>query len=570
MSGSTHHTTLYLIDFDHCISHQVKLLIRKFQTQQKGFLLYLENRRLHFENPDRFKFLPLEFTDDKEVFEFVISNGKKNPIAQKFFYWYLEYNLRLEYYFQLCEDSPFHVKNNPQIVKDCCMIFPNMFQFASKELRNNREFVLSNIEPYQVKIGETLLPYLDELASDRLFFTHKEMIARMNSTDLKHLLPKEFHNDIEILKHFSCLESFPDELKSNRELVLNCVKKNRYQFKYATDDLKQDVDFILECSLFANIIEFIKPEFRNHREIVKRSILIHGSAMMYASEELKNDDLFVREMLQLAVNGIEYIFPKMKEDSIDRDLVLQTVRKSGGVLCYCPYIYRNDYEIVWEAISNFPSALEAASDVLINDKSIVTHAVKKECKAFLFASNELQHDKEFIESLLENNNNCQNFMRLLDPTLKRDKQFIIRLLKNDSILKSVLIEASELKNDIEVVEAAVKYKGSFFGASDRLTNDERLWKVRNPNVKIGREEMNFLILKNRNIVMELVKKNGFLLYHAPLHRKDETISEIAAKQNGFCFFPKREKFEKLRKIRMTETYFDCKIPNHFLIPLVEK
>jgi len=67
----------------------------------------------------------------------------------------------------------------------------------------------------------------------------------------------------------------------------------------------------------------------------------------------------------------------IKNNSDNRDYVLNAVSKKGSLLDYASNELKNDKEVVLAAIKNNPEALEFASDKLKGDREIVYESVSK-------------------------------------------------------------------------------------------------------------------------------------------------------------------------------------------------
>jgi hypothetical protein len=67
----------------------------------------------------------------------------------------------------------------------------------------------------------------------------------------------------------------------------------------ASDELKNDKEVVLE-SLFlgVNILQFASDEIRNDKEIILKALQTDWSALEFASDELRNDKQFILEVLQ--------------------------------------------------------------------------------------------------------------------------------------------------------------------------------------------------------------------------------------------------------------------------------
>ena len=68
---------------------------------------------------------------------------------------------------------------------------------------------------------------------------------------------------------------------------------------------------------------------------------------------------------------------KMKQNSENREYVIENVKQEGALLEFASEKLRDDKEVVLEAIHNNPEALEFASDRLKGDREVVYDSVSK-------------------------------------------------------------------------------------------------------------------------------------------------------------------------------------------------
>ena len=80
---------------------------------------------------------------------------------------------------------------------------------------------------------------------------------------------------------------------TNKKEALKAVKQNGWALEFASDELKNDREVVLEAvkekgsAGFA--LEYASEELKNDRKVVLEAIKEYGGALKYASDELKND-----------------------------------------------------------------------------------------------------------------------------------------------------------------------------------------------------------------------------------------------------------------------------------------
>eukprot|EP00971_Amphidinium_carterae_P094625 1873139-Amphidinium_carterae.2 len=156
---------------------------------------------------------------------------------------------------------------------------------------------------------------------------------------------------IRVSKDGLALQYAPDELKSNRDIVLTAVRQNGYALEHASDELKRD------------------------REIVLAAVRQTGFALGHAAQELKND----------------------------HEIVLAAVTQSGYALKYATEELRSSRTLVMMAVVQYGLALEYAAEELRGEPKIVTAAIGQPYgHALCFAADTLLQDESFAVTAREN------------------------------------------------------------------------------------------------------------------------------------------------------------------------
>jgi hypothetical protein len=186
--------------------------------------------------------------------------------------------------------------------------------------------------------------------------------------------------------------------------VLLAIKKHEYLLIHASEELKNDKDFILTC-------------INNHDNILK-----------YASNELKNDKCIIFCAVCNQLDSLEYASYELKND---RDFILSCVKKNGNTIKYASEILKNDKEIALAAVQNNGISFRLISKYFKNNRDVIIAAVKNFGNALFHASKEFHNDKELILIALNSyidsdyfNDICPIF-KLISDNLKNDIEFII-------------------------------------------------------------------------------------------------------------------------------------------------
>eukprot|EP00929_Paragymnodinium_shiwhaense_P110920 TRINITY_DN78240_c0_g1_i1.p1 TRINITY_DN78240_c0_g1~~TRINITY_DN78240_c0_g1_i1.p1 ORF type:complete len:279 (+),score=52.34 TRINITY_DN78240_c0_g1_i1:69-839(+) len=97
------------------------------------------------------------------------------------------------------------------------------------------------------------------------------------------------------------LQHCPDDVKSDREVVMSAVhKSNGEAFQYASEELRSNPDVVMEVMKMNGLcLQYASEKLRGDREFVLKACAFNGYALKYASDELKDD----REVVMVAVRN---------------------------------------------------------------------------------------------------------------------------------------------------------------------------------------------------------------------------------------------------------------------------
>lgn len=139
------------------------------------------------------------------------------------------------------------------------------------------------------------------------------------------------------------MEFAAEELRSDRDLVLEAVRSDAWALEFAAEPLRRDRSLVLEavhCNVGA--LQLAAEELRRDRGLVGEAVHRSGAALRFAAEELRRD----------------------------RDLVLVAVRSKGGALRFAAEELRRDRDVVLEAVRCEGSALRFAAPELHDDPAL--------------------------------------------------------------------------------------------------------------------------------------------------------------------------------------------------------
>lgn len=147
-------------------------------------------------------------------------------------------------------------------------------------LREDKEITLKVVK----KIGTFL-----EYASERLKNDREVVMTAITSEAEGLISPWEILNGKALL--FAS-----DELRSDREFMIEVLQKNPNALEYATDELKNDKDIVTEVVESCGFaLKYASDELKNDKEVVLKAVKNNGVALEFASERLRDDKEIIIE-----------------------------------------------------------------------------------------------------------------------------------------------------------------------------------------------------------------------------------------------------------------------------------
>jgi hypothetical protein len=363
--------------------------------------------------------IPESYQDNIEVIKAIIENGgldyESLPISAK---------ENKEILKLIIEDNGYYFKKFPEWAKDdedivliAVSNHSNTFEHVSERLRKNRDIVLTAL---------TKEPTFDTI---------------------KYVADQELQNDLDILKlavkgHSQAFEYIPDQWKSNPELIdiiLN-LKISSSSFKHLPVEYRDNKDIAIKAiNDDGGCFEYLTDRLRDDEELAIMAVKVRGRYLEYASDRIKSDKNIVTIAIEEGsdiYSVIETIPEELKNDielaviiaSVDsryiqylseevrnNQQVIEACMKerkyfSGECYQYFDSIYKNQRDITVRMSkgSNFP--LDETPDEFRNDKEIVLNAVKNNADNFDSIGSILLCDMDFLKELYNHNEGILSYM----------------------------------------------------------------------------------------------------------------------------------------------------------------
>lgn len=251
-----------------------------------------------------------------------------------------------------------------------------LLEYASPELRNDREVVLTAIQN-----NDWALEFAsDELKKD-FIICGTACLKKLNKNLMRFISP---------------------ELKANKEFILGLVELDISFFNYCDKSLKADKQFILEvikhgknrsrCSY--NIYNYINKNLRNDKDIVFEGI---KNSVFYTYNiplEFKDNKKLMIELIKIDSSILEYASVNLKNDP---EVIITSIKKEGMCLKYASDRLKDNEKIVKLAIENNPFAILYASDRLQRNKRLLLKAVKINGEVLSEIPTEILNNVEIVD-----------------------------------------------------------------------------------------------------------------------------------------------------------------------------
>lgn len=224
------------------------------------------------------------------------------------------------------------------------------------------------------------------------------------SDDLKN--DKEFVMGLVAEVDGRCLMSASDILKCDIDVVLAAVKHNGGALQWAGGPANAERQVVTEAITNNGLsLQFANGSFNEERDMVMLAVTSDGNALEYASDSLKADKEVVMVAIKHKGSLLRFAAEPLKED---REVVLRAVECSGAnedgwseAICALQYApaFQSDRELVMIAVKSNPTSLMFASDPMKADKEVALLAVEANPELLPYCSDELQADEDLQKCL---------------------------------------------------------------------------------------------------------------------------------------------------------------------------
>jgi len=363
---------------------------------------------------------------------------------------------------------------------------------------------------------------------------------------------KEFYKNL-FKEDPSVFQFCPEEMRSNKEIVISAVSHIGISLEFASEELKADRDIVTAAiTNDANAFSFIAHSLKSDPDIYriyigKLDVKWDTNTLEYLSEVLKGNKEFIKSLVSL--NG--FVLKDLSQEfKNDKEIVMSAINQNGGALKYASQELKADKEIVISAVSN-PNikdiygnpgrSLQYASDDLKGNKEIVLRALANKShmnhsrdETLSYISDSLKADRDVVMAAVSNDGNA---LENAADKLKLDKDIVKTAISCEGLsswaycIKHAL---KEFNTDKEIVMAMVTKIGDTLEyASDKFKSDKEIVMAAVSNYGSALEFASDILKSDKELVLVAVSNEGGAVKNASDELKaDKDVAMAAVKQNG--------------------------------------
>eukprot|EP00439_Symbiodinium_sp_Y106_P051932 s2555_g6.t3 len=148
-------------------------------------------------------------------------------------------------------------------------------------------------------------------------------------------------------------------------------------------------------------------------------------AIQFAGENLRADKSFMLQALQYSGFALQFASQALR---CDREVVLEAVRKDGCSIRHAFYqAFREEFDIVKEAVANDWRALQFASSEMKKNKEIALVAIEQSWEAVRLFDEELQGDYAIMDAAVSQHGEA---LRFASETLRANPVLVRKAAEN--------------------------------------------------------------------------------------------------------------------------------------------
>ncbi|CAJ1443868.1 unnamed protein product [Effrenium voratum] len=305
-----------------------------------------------------------------------------------------------------------------------------------------------------------------------------------------------------------CLETLPEELRGDRDIVLAAVKNTGFAVIHAHPELRSDREIALaSVSDRGFVLRYLEDSLKADRGVVLAAVGNDGFALRHASDGLRADREVALRAVRTNGSAVQYVGNCLAQD---REIALAAVSSSGAALRYVAPVFRRDRDVVLAAVRSCGQALKFIEDErLREDPEVALAAVRSDFTAFQHVPFQLKTDRTIALAAVKQS---ARIFKSLPETVKSDREVALAAVQNDGFLLNLITQ--ELQHDRDIVLAAVSNSAVLGYACVEMQEDREvvLAAVRHEGTML--QYSSGKLKSDAEVVLTAVKHNGFAVVYA--------------------------------------------------------
>ena len=261
----------------------------------------------------------------------------------------------------------------------------SFFKFVSKELRSDKEFVLSIVGAKQF-----LLQYVSE--------------ELKNDKDVVLAAVKEYG---------LALQYASERLRGDKDVVLAAIQQDANAIRYALNDIKDDKDVVIKAiqqSKQFYSVDYLSDKLKLDKDVELAAVYKYLDNLKNVPKELLKDNDFIEKVLkEYEVSAVIHVIPETI--CANKEYVLSAIKEDSYIYNYLPDELKLDKQVIIEALNNGLHSftlLEDVPDEIKTDKEVAIAAVYNDWQYYNHLPEKLKKDADIIEAHKKSIENSKN------------------------------------------------------------------------------------------------------------------------------------------------------------------
>ncbi|KAL9653717.1 hypothetical protein ABK040_014663 [Willaertia magna] len=497
---------------------------------------FLKKKGKEIIKTELFPFTISSFVKDYETNQIIIENCNVTTNMENNVNIKINFNIQKEgnYYLNVFINNDLKLEFPLKSIKE--IVWEKMFKEGKIDISHESFPTLRDLMIKAINIDAKNLMYApDELKDDKellwLAFYNLEYIFEPldKYNTIEQIILEAEENDINFIKlisekmkrfcshrvlennpNYSYLQYASNDLKNDTQFILNLFQLHNilHYFDVNFNSVKEIYLYITKMGRIESSINYLSTELKDDKELFLEIVKFKGSLLQQASERLRSD----KEIIYHSFYNLSYISKPLDYYNEAKDVVLDAVKINGYCLSYISKELKNNEEICKAAIeinyNNF-----SHTEYFHNKKDWYLKILPFFPRLY-FASISLRKDKELVNKAIEYD---PNNLKYVHPDLKKEKDIIYKALFTAKYI-SEPIEYFKNFNDpiIEMAkDALLNHQNSFQLIPFGLRSDTDVALLLSPSYYSN--EMK----DNKELMLKIVKKNGDHLQYASNRLKND-------------------------------------------------